>query len=176
MDYLKYWTPVPVLAVAYVGFLVSGDAVWASIITFPALAILDSLFSRDNSVRLVMYAGSAISSALLKRALLEMNYRFMQFYGTTESAGALTLLRPERHDVDNEASLRSCGTPPPLIEIRVVDADGLEVQERAVGEFLIRSPTVFRDHWQQPEATAAVMQGSWYRTGDAGFRDGQGLF
>ncbi|WP_293397919.1 alkane 1-monooxygenase [Nevskia sp.] len=51
MDYLKYWTPVLVLAVAYSGFLVGGDAVWAGIITFPALAVLDTLFPRDYSMR-----------------------------------------------------------------------------------------------------------------------------
>ncbi len=141
------------------------------VLDHPAAATADF-----SSLRLMMYAGSAISSTLLKRALLEMKCRFMQFYGATESSGVLTLLRPEQHDVDDEASLRSCGTPLPLIEIRVVDADGLEVPQGAVGEFLIRSPTMFSGYWQQPEATAAVMKDGWYRTGDAGFRDAQGQF
>jgi acyl-CoA synthetase (AMP-forming)/AMP-acid ligase II len=129
-----------------------------------------------SSLRLVMYAGSAISSALLQRALTEMmGCRFMQFYGATESSGALTLLRPEQHDVNNEARLRSCGTPLPLIEIKIVDAEGNEASEGATGEFWVRSPTLFGGYWNQPEATAAVMRGSWYRTGDAGFRDKDGL-
>lgn len=128
-----------------------------------------------SSLRLVMYAGSAISSALLQRALVEMKCRFMQFYGATESSGALTLLRPEQHDVNNEARLRSCGTPLPLIEFKVVDSDGNEVPEGATGEFWIRSPTLFGGYWNQPQATAAVMRDGWYRTGDAGFRDRDGL-
>jgi acyl-CoA synthetase (AMP-forming)/AMP-acid ligase II len=128
-----------------------------------------------SSLRLVMYAGSAISSALLQRALVEMKCRFMQFYGATESSGAMTLLRPEQHDVNNEARLRSCGTPLPLMEFRIVDAEGRDVPEGETGEFWVRSPTLFGGYWNQPEATAAVMRGSWYRTGDAGFRDKDGL-
>jgi acyl-CoA synthetase (AMP-forming)/AMP-acid ligase II len=128
-----------------------------------------------SSLRLVMYAGSAINSALLQRALLEMKCRLMQFYGATESSGALTLLRPEQHDTHNEARLRSCGTPLPLIEIKIVDAEGREVPDGATGEFWVRSPTLFGGYWNQPQATAAVMRDGWYRTGDAGFRDKDGL-
>lgn len=128
-----------------------------------------------SSLRLVMYAGSAISSALLQRALTGMKCRFMQFYGATESSGALTLLRPEQHDVHDEARLRSCGTPLPLIEFRIVDAEGRDVPEGATGEFWVRTPTLFGGYWNQPQATAAVMRDGWYRTGDAGFRDRDGL-
>jgi acyl-CoA synthetase (AMP-forming)/AMP-acid ligase II len=129
-----------------------------------------------SSLRLVMYAGSPISSTLLKRALVEMKCKFMQFYGATETSGAATLLRPEQHDLNDEAKLRSCGTPLPHIEIRIVDADGKDVPEGGTGEFWIRSPTLFGGYWKQPEATAAVMRDGWYRTGDAGFRDREGLY
>ena len=129
-----------------------------------------------SSLRIVMYAGSAISSTLLRRAVLEMKCQFMQFYGATESSGAITLLRPEQHDVDNEARLKSCGTPLPLIEIKVVDDNGNEVPQGESGEFLVRGPNLFGGYWKQPETTAGVFKDGWYRTGDAGFRDAEGLF
>ena len=135
----------------------------------------DSKTADYSSLRLVMYAGSAISSTLLRRALLEMKCRFMQFYGATESSGAISLLRPEQHDVDNEARLRSCGTPLPLVEVRIMDPDGKEVPDGSSGEFWVRMPNMFGGYWNQPEATAAVMRDGWYRTGDAGFRDKEGL-
>lgn len=128
-----------------------------------------------SSLRLVMYAGSPISATLLKRALLEMKCQFMQFYGATESSGAITLLRPEQHDLNDESKLRSCGTPLPLIEVRIVDPEGREVAPGASGEFTVRGPNLFQGYWNQPEATAAVMKDGWYRTGDAGFRDTDGL-
>jgi hypothetical protein len=51
MDYLKYWTPVLVVALSYLGFFLGGDWVWIGIASFPILAILDSIVPRDFSVR-----------------------------------------------------------------------------------------------------------------------------
>jgi acyl-CoA synthetase (AMP-forming)/AMP-acid ligase II len=124
-----------------------------------------------SSVRLTMYAGSPINAELLKRALLEMKCNFMQFYGATESLGAITILRPEQHDLVNDKKLKSCGTVLPLMEIKIVDNSGNEVPDGQIGEFLVRSPTIFSGYRNQPEATSAVLANGWYHTGDAGYRD-----
>ncbi|HEY4350122.1 MAG TPA: AMP-binding protein, partial [Paraburkholderia sp.] len=124
-----------------------------------------------SSLRLVMYASSPINAQLLKRALLEMKCSFMQFYGATESCGALTILRPEQHDLIDESRLRSCGTPLPLIDVKIVDAFGTALSDGEVGELICRTPAIFTSYRHQPEATTAVLQHGWYRTGDAGYRD-----
>ncbi len=129
-----------------------------------------------SSLRLVMYAGSPIGMHLLKRAVQEVKCKFMQFYGATESSGAITLLRPEQHDPNNEKKLKSCGTPLPLMEIKIVDAEGKEVEQGGIGEFLVRSPTLFKGYWNQPETTAAALEAGWYHSGDAGFCDSDGLY
>ena len=128
-----------------------------------------------SSLRLVMYAGSPISSRLLQRALVEMKCHFMQFYGATESSGAITLLRPEQHVLEDEAKLKACGTPLPLIDVKLMDPNGHEVPDGAVGELWVRSPSLFTGYWNQPDATATVLINGWYRTGDAGRRDADGL-
>ena len=51
MDYLKYWTPVAVLAASIAGLVAGGDWVWVGIATFPILALLDTLVGRDYSQR-----------------------------------------------------------------------------------------------------------------------------
>ncbi len=122
------------------------------LIDHPAAASTDF-----SSLRLVMYAGSAITAKLLKRALTEMKCDFMQFYGATESGGALTLLRPEQQRIDDEVRLKSCGTPLPLIDVRIVGTDGRDVPEGSVGEFLVRAPCLFKGYWRQPEVTAAAL-------------------
>jgi len=38
----------------------------------------------------------------------------------------------------------------------------------------VRSPSVMAGYWQKPEATAEVMRGDWYLTGDLGYRDDEG--
>lgn len=51
MDYLKYWTPVAVLAASFAGLIAGGDWVWVGIATFPILAVLDTLVGPDLSRR-----------------------------------------------------------------------------------------------------------------------------
>lgn len=129
-----------------------------------------------SSLRLVMYAGSPITAALLKRAMSVIGCEFMQFYGATETCGAVTLLRPEQHDLADESKLKSCGTPVPLAELKVLSAAGDDVPDGEIGEFAVRSPAMFKGYLNKPSMTEAVLSGGWYRTGDAGYRDKDGLF
>jgi len=140
------------------------------ILDHPASATADL-----SSLRMVMYAGSPITAPLLKRAMTTLKCDFMQFYGATESCGAVTLLRPDQHDLDNEQKLKSCGTPIPLVEVRVVSAAGDDLPTGEIGEFLIRSPAMFKGYLNKPSMTDAVLSGGWYRSGDAGFRGDDGL-
>lgn len=129
-----------------------------------------------SSIRLTLYAGSAISLGLIKRAIAQMPGKFMQFYGATEAGGAFSILRPDEHDLEDEARLQSCGRPLPLIEFRIVDADGHEVPDGTPGELLARAPAITLGYWKQPEATAKVLLNGWYRTGDVARRDADGLY
>jgi acyl-CoA synthetase (AMP-forming)/AMP-acid ligase II len=128
-----------------------------------------------SSLRLVMYAGSPISARLLQRAIEEMKCRFMQFYGATETGGAATLLRPEQHRLDEPKKLKSCGTPLPLVDIRIVDESGAELPAGSIGEMLVRTPGSACGYWNQPEASAAAFQNGWYRSGDVAYLDDEGL-
>jgi acyl-CoA synthetase (AMP-forming)/AMP-acid ligase II len=136
-------------------------------------AAVDSDFS---SLRLTLYAGSPISLGLIKRAIAAMPCQFMQFYGSTEAGGATSILRPDEHDLENEAKLQSCGRPLPLIEFRIVDHDGHEVPDGEPGELLIRQPSITKGYWAQPEVTSSVLADGWYRSGDIARRDGEGLY
>lgn len=129
-----------------------------------------------SSIRLTLYAGSAISLGLIKRAIKRLPGKFMQFYGATEAGGAFSILRPDEHDLENEAQLQSCGRPLPLIEFRIVDADGNDVPDGEAGELVVRSPAITAGYWKQPEATAKVLQQGWYHTGDVARRDEAGFY
>lgn len=125
--------------------------------------------------KLVMYAGSPIALSLIKRALTEMRSQFVQWYGATELVGAMTLLRADQHDLSNEERLKSCGTTVPLVDIKIVSETGQEVEPGTVGEIMIRSPTLFKGYWRNPEATRAVQIDGWYKSGDAAYRDADGF-
>jgi acyl-CoA synthetase (AMP-forming)/AMP-acid ligase II len=129
-----------------------------------------------SSLRLTLYAGSPISLGLIKRAIAMMPGKFMQFYGATEGNGAFSILRPDEHDLEDEAKLQSCGRPLPLIEFRIIDGAGKDVPEGEPGELLIRSPAIAAGYWNQSEATAKVLENGWYRSGDVARRDAAGLY
>ncbi|MGE0487087.1 MAG: long-chain-fatty-acid--CoA ligase [Gammaproteobacteria bacterium] len=129
-----------------------------------------------SSLRMVMYAGSPISLGLIKRAIAAMPCEFMQFYGATETSGAVTLLRPNEHDLGNEQKLRACGRPLPLIDLRIVDENGEDVADGEPGELWIRSPSLASGYWQKPAQTAAVFEQGWYHSGDIAIRDADGLY
>lgn len=44
------------------------------------------------------------------------------------------------------------------------------------GELLVRGPTVFKEYWNKPEATAQAFADGWFRTGDIAGVDAQGCF
>ncbi|PWR25291.1 long-chain-fatty-acid--CoA ligase [Zavarzinia aquatilis] len=136
----------------------------------------DSAKTDYSSLRLTMYAGSPISLGLIKRAIAAMPCRFMQFYGATETAGAVSLLRPEEHDLTDEAKLKSCGRPLPLIEMRILDDRGEEVTDGCPGELFVRSPAIALGYWRNREATQSVFRDGWYRTGDIALKDAEGLY
>lgn len=136
----------------------------------------DSAKTDFGSLRLTMYAGSPISLGLIKRAIAAMPCQFMQFYGATETAGAASLLRPDEHDLSSEGKLKSCGRPLPLIDFRIVNEKDEDVPDGQPGELLVRSPAIAAGYWGNEEATKAVFQNGWYRTGDIALRDAEGLY
>ncbi|MGE3771776.1 MAG: long-chain-fatty-acid--CoA ligase [Gammaproteobacteria bacterium] len=136
----------------------------------------DAAAADFSSLRLTMYAGSPISLGLIKRAMARIPGEFMQFYGATETSGAVTLLRPGEHDLSDERKLKSCGRPLPLIELKIVDAEGRELPAGAPGELLIRSPSLASGYWNRPEITAATFVDGWYHSGDVAYVDADGLY
>jgi acyl-CoA synthetase (AMP-forming)/AMP-acid ligase II len=126
-----------------------------------------------SSLRRILYAGSPIGQHTLQQALDTVGCDFVQFYGTTETF-IITLLRPEQHRLDNPDLLKSCGQPMPGVELRIVDPNGHDLPTGETGEVLVRSPWMFSEYWNKPDATAAAIIDGWYHTGDGGIRDKDG--
>jgi acyl-CoA synthetase (AMP-forming)/AMP-acid ligase II len=128
-----------------------------------------------GSVRLLIYGASPIPLGVLRRALVAFpNAGFVQVYGATETTGAVTYLPPEDHDPAGNTRMRGCGKPYPANEIRIIDGDGNDLPLGEVGEIIIKSPTNMTGYHNQPEATAKVLVGGWYHSGDAGYLDADG--
>lgn len=70
----------------------------------------------------------------------------------------------------------SCGDPMWGTEVRIADARGEPLPERAVGEVLIRSDYMFPGYYRQPDLGAPSFRDGWFCSGDLGYLAGGELY
>lgn len=128
-------------------------------------------------------SGSAALPTPTKTAWSELSNGnvLLERYGMTEVGMALSCGLDFRDRVDG-----SVGWPLPSVEARLVDSESNEVinegeekdtdgKERE-GEIQLRGPTVFKEYWRNPKATADEFvkgedgKGRWFKTGDIATR------
>ncbi|RFF26562.1 MULTISPECIES: AMP-binding protein [unclassified Wenzhouxiangella] len=63
----------------------------------------------------------------------------------------------------------SCGKPVPRHEIRIVDDDGQELEERREGNLQFRGPSATSGYYRNQEKTDELFDGKWLNTGDRGY-------
>lgn len=108
-------------------------------------------------------------------------------YGLAEATIAATFPRPgsgldvdaiDREALETQARaipggdlrLTKLGYPVPSIQVRIVDASGAVLGDRDVGEIQLSGPAVTKGYYKDPEATAEVFDGDWFKTGDLGYQ------
>jgi acyl-CoA synthetase (AMP-forming)/AMP-acid ligase II len=64
---------------------------------------------------------------------------------------------------------------PPLVDLKIVDETGNEVEEGERGEICLRSPAIVSEYLNQPAATEAAFKDGWFHTGDIGYQDAEGF-
>src|SRR2546423_5932929 len=70
----------------------------------------------------------------------------------------------------------SIGVPTGGTEMKVVDDDDNDVPQGDPGEIVMRGPFVMKGYWNRDDATAEVMRGGWFHTGDIATIDEDGYF
>jgi len=141
-------------------------------------AILDAAAARvrqgravpgGGTVRIVV-AGAPPPSSAIERVENELGWEFIQIYGLTETSPLLTINRaPSEWDTVSaaERSLRLSRAGVPAIGVQIGISEDSEV--------LARSNHVFAGYWEQPQESAAALDGGWFHTGDGGYLDGSYL-
>ncbi|HEY0903061.1 MAG TPA: AMP-binding protein [Marmoricola sp.] len=96
---------------------------------------------------------------------------FMQLCGQTEGGPSGIYSTHEQVVARPDASGRQGVI---FTEVRVVDQEFRDVAPGETGELLLRSETVMKGYWRNPEATAAAFHNGWLRTGDIARLDDDG--
>lgn len=109
----------------------------------------------------VVYAvsGSAPLGPRLGHFFHSLGVVILEGYGLTETTAPATV---------NLARKSKIGTVGPALP-------GVGVRLAEDGEIEVRGINVFKEYWNNPEATAATFDGDWFKTGDIGTFDGEGF-
>lgn len=116
---------------------------------------------------------SAPARVETKRAVMAMfpNSGLFELYGSTE-AGWVTMLHPdEQFDHLGTVGREVVGSAP----IRLLDEDGNEVPDGAIGELYSCGPYAFEGYWNLPSKTAEAFRGPYLTVGDMALRDPNGF-
>src|SRR3954447_1277511 len=124
-----------------------------------------------SSLRLCMSGGAAMPVEVMRAFEEKFGCIILEGYGLSETAPVASFNHPHR-----ERKPGSIGTPIEGVEMRAVDDDGNPVGRGAVGEIAIRGENVMKGYWNRADATADVMKGGWFHTGDLATMDEEGYF
>ncbi len=93
----------------------------------------------------------------------QLGIDFVQGYGLTETS-PITHLNPVEAYIETSVGKKVPGT-----EVKIVDPDS-----DGNGIIYIKGPMVMQGYYNNPEATAEVLEDGWLNTGDVGYQDSEG--
>ncbi len=99
--------------------------------------------------------------------------KLVEGYGLTESHVAT-----HANPILGKNPPGSIGLPLPGVEVRIVDPieGDKELPIGAVGELIMRGPTIMQGYWNMPNETASSLRDGWLYTGDIARMDEEGYF
>ncbi|XP_011692595.1 PREDICTED: probable 4-coumarate--CoA ligase 3 isoform X2 [Wasmannia auropunctata] len=127
-----------------------------------------------ESLRFIMSAAAPLGEKSIEKFQSRFNNvaTFIQAYGASELSPLATVGTAN-------ISPASCGYLIPNTQMRIVstrdDTLGRNLGLREVGEIYIRGPQVMKGYYKNPKVTADSIDGDWYKTGDLGYYDEDGL-
>lgn len=141
-------------------------AQWQLVCADPTVA------QRDLRLRVISW-GAAPASDTVLHAMAETfpNALNVAVFGQTEMSPITCVLDGE----DAIRKLGSVGKPIPTIATRIVDDEMNDVAPGEIGEIVYRGPTLMREYWNNPRATADAFAGGWFHSGDLVRRDEEGF-
>ena len=141
---------------------------------FAVPTIFISLLAMDlsrwdlSSIRYEFSAAATMPQEISRRWTERFGRPVFEGYGLTECSPFACYNHDFRH------KLGSVGTAVENTELKILDADGDEVERGQWGEICIQGPGVMQGYWGKPEDTERALRGGWLHSGDVGTMDDEG--
>ncbi|KUO07259.1 class I adenylate-forming enzyme family protein [Streptomyces sp. DSM 15324] len=132
-------------------------------------ALPDEVRPDTSSLRFGVCGAAPASAELLTRFEARYGFPLVEGYGLSEGTCGSTI-----NPVSGPRRAGTVGLPFPGQEIRIVGADGVEVEPGGDGEVVVRGANVMRGYLGRPDETAKVIVDGWLHTGDVGHLDADG--
>jgi long-chain acyl-CoA synthetase len=129
-------------------------------------ALPDEVVPDTSSVRFGICGAAPASAELLGRFEARYGFPLIEGYGLSEATCASTI-----NPVTGERRPGTVGVAFPGQQIRIVDANGADVETGLDGEVIIAGPNVMRGYLGRADETARVIIDGWLHTGDVGHLD-----
>lgn len=128
-------------------------------------------------LRQIIYGASPMPIEVLRNGINRFGPVFIQIYGQSEAPVTISILPIEDHELDGKgaARLASAGAAWPTVQLRIVDANNVEVPAGTPGEVLVRAPQMMSGYWKRPDLTEAALVDGWLHTKDLGRMDEKGF-
>lgn len=109
-------------------------------------------------------SGAAPLDKDIERRYRTLGLNLMQAYGLTETSPVVACSSNEHHKIG------SVGKSVQSVEARIANPD-----EQGIGELVVKGPNIMLGYYNNPDATAEVLQNGWFHTGDLARIDEDGF-
>ena len=112
----------------------------------------------------VIICGGATLDKKIENDLYDLGIHVLVGYGITECSPVVAVNRPHDYRFGSVGKILPCNK----VKIKDPDKDG-------IGEILVSGTNVMKGYYKDPESTAEVFEGEWFKTGDYGKIDKDGF-
>ncbi|RQO47187.1 AMP-dependent acyl-CoA synthetase [Variovorax sp. KBW07] len=135
--------------------------------------------TRLDSLQCFWYGAAPMSVARLEEALHKIGPVMAQLFGQTEAPMMISMMSPREHfNADGSVArhrLASAGRPGPLVQVGVMNGDGVLLPTGESGEIVVRGSLVMLGYYKDAKATQEASRHGWHHTGDIGYLDADGF-